>query len=391
MPLMTIRDIDVKGKRAFVRVDFNVPLENGTVAEDTRIKAALPTIQYLVESGAVVVLATHLGRPKGKRMEEFLLTPVAERLRYLLDRPVAYASDCIGDAVEGLVNSQKPGGIVLLENVRFYAEEEQNDPEFARKLARLGDIFVNDAFGAAHRAHASTRGVADYLPAVAGFLMQEEVTIMGNALAEPDRPFVAIIGGAKVSDKIMVIEHLLPKVDSLIIGGGMANTFLRAKGYNTGKSLVEADKVELAESLLQTGGEKILLPSDVVIAREFKPEAENTVASVDRIPDDWMALDIGPETALGFSEAIKKAMTVIWNGPMGVFEMPAFARGTLAVAQAMADSEGCTIVGGGDSVAAIEMAHVADQMTHVSTGGGASLEFLEGRELPGVACLQTKD
>jgi phosphoglycerate kinase len=390
MPLMTIRDIDVKGKRAFVRVDFNVPLENGTVA-DNRIKAALPTIQYLVESGAIVVLATHLGRPKGKRMEEFLLTPVAERLRFLLDRPVAYASDCIGDAVEGLVNSQKPGGIVLLENVRFYAEEEKNDPEFARKLSRLGDIFVNDAFGTAHRAHASTRGVADYLPAVAGFLMQEEVAIMGRALAEPDRPFVAIIGGAKVSDKIMVIENLLPKVDSLIIGGGMANTFMRAKGYNIGKSLVEEDKVELAKSLLTKGGEKILLPSDVVIARAFKPEAENTVVSSDRIPDDWMVLDIGPETAMGFSKAIKQAKTVIWNGPMGVFEMPAFARGTLAVAQAMADSEGCTIVGGGDSVAALEMAHVADKMTHVSTGGGASLEFLEGRELPGVACLQTKD
>ncbi|MDB4894188.1 MAG: phosphoglycerate kinase [Firmicutes bacterium] len=391
MPLMTIRDIDVKGKRALVRVDFNVPLENGTVADDNRIKAALPTIQYLVESGAIVVLATHLGRPKGKRMEEFLLTPVAERLRFLLDRPVAYASDCIGDAVEGLVNSQKPGGIVLLENVRFYAEEEKNDPEFARKLARLGDIFVNDAFGTAHRAHASTRGVADYLPAVAGFLMQEEVAIMGRALAEPDRPFVAIIGGAKVSDKIMVIENLLPKVDSLIIGGGMANTFMRAKGYNIGKSLVEADKVDLAKSLLTKGGEKILLPSDVVIAREFKPEAENTVVSSDRIPDDWMVLDIGPETAMGFTEAIKQAKTAIWNGPMGVFEMPAFARGTLAVAQAMADSEGCTIVGGGDSVAALDMAHLADKMTHVSTGGGASLEFLEGRELPGVACLQTKD
>lgn len=391
MALMTVRDIDVKGKRVFVRVDFNVPLENGQITDDTRIKAALPTIQHLVENGAVVVLASHLGRPKGKRADEFSLAPVAERLRNLLDRPVDFASDCIGEAVEKLVHSQKPGGIVLLENLRFYAEEEKNDPAFAQQLARLGEIYVNDAFGTAHRAHASTRGVADYLPVkVAGFLMQKEVDIMGKALANPDRPFVAIIGGAKVSDKITVIENLLGKVDWLIIGGGMANTFLRAKGYATGKSLVEEEKVEVAKALLAKGGDRILLPSDVVVASEFKADAEHKVVSVDAIPDGWMALDIGPETAKGFGGAIKDAMTVVWNGPMGVFEMDSFARGTMAVAQALADSQGCTIVGGGDSVAAVEAAGLGDQMTHVSTGGGASLEFLEGRELPGVTCLATK-
>ncbi|MGE5675886.1 MAG: phosphoglycerate kinase [Mycobacterium leprae] len=391
MPLMTVRDIDVKGKRAFVRVDFNVPLENGRITDDTRIRAALPTIQYLAENGAITVLSSHLGRPKGKRADEFSLAPVAERLRDLLGRPIDFASDCIGDAVEQLVASQKPGGIVLLENLRFYAEEEKNDPEFARKLAKLGDIYVNDAFGTAHRAHASTRGVADYLPVkVSGFLMQKEVDIMGKALAHPERPFVAIIGGAKVSDKITVIENLLPKVDRLIIGGGMANTFLAAKGYATGSSLVEADKVDTARDLLAKGGEKILLPTDLVVAKEFKADAEHKVVKADAIPEGWMALDVGPESARAFAETISKAMTVIWNGPMGVFEMPAFAKGTLSVAQAMADSKGATIVGGGDSVAAVEQAGLGEKMTHVSTGGGASLEFLEGRELPGVACLQTK-
>ncbi|MFZ5827132.1 MAG: phosphoglycerate kinase [Bacillota bacterium] len=391
MPLMTVRDIDVKGKRVFVRVDFNVPLENGVITDDTRIKAALPTIQHLVENGAIAILASHLGRPKGKRSEEFSLKPCAERLQLLLDRPVVYASDCIGDAVEELVKKQEPGTVVLLENLRFYNEEEKNDPEFAAKLARLGEIYVNDAFGTAHRAHASTRGVADLMAVkVAGFLMQKEVDVMGKALSSPDRPFVAIIGGAKVSDKIMVIENLLTKVDHLIIGGGMANTFLRAKGYATGKSLVEEEKVETARELLAKGGDKILLPSDLVVAAEFKADAEHRVVSVDAIPDGWMALDIGPESAKAFGNAIKDAMTVVWNGPMGVFEMEAFARGTFSVAQAMADSQGCTIVGGGDSVAAVEAAGLGDQMTHVSTGGGASLEFLEGRELPGVACLATK-
>lgn len=392
MPLMTVRDIDVKGKRVFVRVDFNVPLENGQITDDTRIRAALPTIQHLIENGAVVILASHLGRPKGKRTEEFSLAPCAARLEQLLGRPVVYASDCIGEEVEALIAKQEPGSVVLLENLRFYSEEEKNDPGFAAKLARLGEIYVNDAFGTAHRAHASTRGMAELMPVrVAGFLMQKEVDIMGKALSNPDRPFVAIIGGAKVSDKIMVIENLLNKVDTLIIGGGMANTFLRAKGYATGKSLVEEDKVETARELLAKGEGKILLPSDLVVADAFKADANHKVVSVDAIPEDWMALDIGPETAKAFANAIKGAMTVVWNGPMGVFEMEAFARGTFAVAQAMADSQGCTIVGGGDSVAAVEAAGLADKMTHVSTGGGASLEFLEGRELPGVTCLATKN
>lgn len=391
MPLQTVRDIDVKGKRVFVRVDFNVPLENGAITDDTRIRAALPTINYLMENGAVAVLASHLGRPKGKRNDAFSLAPCAQRLEQLLGRPVVFASDCIGEAVEQLVAKQAPGSVVLLENLRFYAEEEKNDPGFAAALARLGDVYVNDAFGTAHRAHASTRGVADQMAVkVAGFLMQKEVDTMGKALSHPDRPFVAIIGGAKVSDKITVIENLLTKVDHLIIGGGMANTFLRAKGYQTGSSLVEEEKVDVARDLLAKGGDKILLPSDLLVAAEFKADAEHKVVSVDAIPEGWMALDIGPETAKAFSNAIMQAKTIVWNGPMGVFEMEAFARGTFAVAQAMADSEGLTIVGGGDSVAAVESAGVADKMSHVSTGGGASLEFLEGRELPGVACLATK-
>jgi phosphoglycerate kinase len=391
MALMTVRDIDVKGKRVFVRVDFNVPLENGKITDDTRIRAALPTIQYIVENGGVAVCASHLGRPKGKRNDEFSLAPCAERLEQLLGKKVAFASDCIGEAVQKLVGSQAPGSVVLLENLRFYAEEEKNDMGFAAELAKLGDVYVNDAFGTAHRAHASTRGMADLMPVkVGGFLMQKEVDIMGKALAHPDRPFVAIIGGAKVSDKITVIENLLPKVDWLIIGGGMANTFLAAKGYATGKSLVETEKIETAKELLAKANGKILLPSDLAVAAEFKAEADHKVVSVDAIPGDWMALDIGPETAKAFGNVIKDAMTVVWNGPMGVFEMPAFARGTFAVAQAMADSQGCTIVGGGDSVAAVESAGLAEKMTNVSTGGGASLEFLEGRELPGVSCLATK-
>jgi phosphoglycerate kinase len=391
MALMTVRDIDVKGKRVFVRVDFNVPLENGKITDDTRIRAALPTIQYIVDNGGIAVCASHLGRPKGKRNDEFTLAPCAERLEQLLGKKVAFASDCIGEAVQKLVASQEPGSVVLLENLRFYAEEEKNDMGFAAELAKLGDVYVNDAFGTAHRAHASTRGMADLMDVkVGGFLMQKEVDVMGKALANPDRPFVAIIGGAKVSDKITVIENLLPKVDWLIIGGGMANTFLAAKGYATGKSLVEAEKVETAKVLLEKSNGKILLPSDLVVASEFKADAEHKVVSADAIPEGWMALDIGPETAKAFGNAIKEAMTVVWNGPMGVFEMPAFARGTFAVAQAMADSQGCTIVGGGDSVAAVEAADLADKMTHVSTGGGASLEFLEGRELPGVSCLATK-
>ncbi|HWI64409.1 MAG TPA: phosphoglycerate kinase [Symbiobacteriaceae bacterium] len=391
MALMTVRDIDVKGKRVFVRVDFNVPLENGKITDDTRIRAALPTIQYIIENGGIAVCASHLGRPKGKRNDEFSLAPCAERLEQLLGKKVVYASDCIGEAVQKLVNEQKPGTVVLLENLRFYAEEEKNDMDFAAELAKLGDVYVNDAFGTAHRAHASTRGMDDLMEVkVGGFLMQKEVDVMGKALANPDRPFVAIIGGAKVSDKITVIENLLPKVDWLIIGGGMANTFLAAQGYATGKSLVEAEKIETAKRLLELAGGKILLPSDLVVASEFKADAEHKVVSIDAIPEGWMALDIGPESAKAFGNCIKGAMTVVWNGPMGVFEMESFARGTFAVAQAMADSQGCTIVGGGDSVAAVEAADLAEKMTHVSTGGGASLEFLEGRDLPGVSCLATK-
>lgn len=393
MAKKSIEDIDVKGKRVLVRVDFNVPIENGQITDDTRIRAAVPTIKYLADQWAKVILCSHLGRPKGKVAEEFRLTPVAIHLSGLLDKEVTKVDDCIGPAVERAVAEMKEGDVLLLENLRFYPEEEKNDPGFARALASLADVYVNDAFGTAHRAHASTAGVADYLPAVAGYLMQKEIDIMGKALENPERPFVAIIGGAKVSDKIGVIENLLTKVDTLIIGGGMANTFLRARGYATGKSLVEEDKVSLAGELLNKARERgvdLLLPHDLMVADEFKADAAQRVVAADSIPEGWMALDIGPESAIKFTEVIRKARTVIWNGPMGVFEMEPFARGTFAVAQAMADSDAVTIVGGGDSVAAVEKADLAGKMSHISTGGGASLEFLEGRELPGVACLQDK-
>lgn len=393
MAKKSIEDIDVKGKRVLVRVDFNVPIENGEITDDTRIRAAVPTIEYLADQWAKVILCSHLGRPKGKVAEEFRLTPVAIRLSGLLDQEVTKVDDCIGPAVERAVAEMEEGDVLLLENLRFYAEEEKNDPGFAKALASLADVYVNDAFGTAHRAHASTAGVADYLPAAAGYLMQKEIDIMGKALENPERPFVAIIGGAKVSDKIGVIENLLTKVDTLIIGGGMANTFLRAKGYPTGKSLVEEDKVSLAKELLDKACERgvdLVLPHDLMVAEEFKADAAHRVVAADSIPEGWMALDIGPESAIKFTEVIRKARTVIWNGPMGVFEMESFARGTFAVAQAMADSDAVTIVGGGDSVAAVEKADLTDKMSHISTGGGASLEFLEGRELPGVACLQDK-
>jgi phosphoglycerate kinase len=390
---LTLKDLDLHNKRVLVRVDFNVPLEAGRVTDNTRIRAALPTIQYLIDHGARVILMSHLGRPKGKVKEELRLDPVARELEGLLGRPVHKVNDCIGPEVEAAVAALKPGEVLLLENLRFYPEEEKNDPEFARKLASLADLYVNDAFGAAHRAHASTEGVAHYLPAAAGFLLQKEIETLGKALADPERPFVAIIGGAKVSDKISVIRNLLTKVDTLIIGGGMANTFLRAKGYAMGRSLVEEDQVPLAQELMATAeqqGVKMLLPRDLVVAQEFKADAPHQVVAASAVPDGWMALDIGPETAQDFANALTGARTVVWNGPMGVFEMEPFAHGTEAVARAVAAVDGMTIVGGGDSVAAVEKVGVAAKIGHISTGGGASLEFLEGKALPGVVALTEK-
>ncbi|UOF91253.1 phosphoglycerate kinase [Fodinisporobacter ferrooxydans] len=389
----SVRDIDVQGKRVFVRVDFNVPLENGKITDDTRIQAALPTIQYLQQQGAKVILASHLGRPKGKVDPAFSLQPVAAHLSHLLGQDVTMAEDSVGDTVKHQVNQMKNGDVLLLENVRFHGGEEKNDADLAKSFAELADLYVNDAFGTAHRAHASTAGIAEYLPAVAGFLMEKEISIMGNALSDPERPFTAIIGGAKVSDKITVLENLIEKVDQLIIGGGMANTFLAAQGYQLGKSLVEADKLDLANTLIEKARANnviLFLPEDVVVAKEFKADTEHKIVDIDQIPDDWMALDIGPKTSETYRLAIVRSQTVIWNGPMGVFEMDAFAKGTNEVAQAVAETEGVTIVGGGDSVAAVEKSGLADKMTHISTGGGASLEFLEGKALPGVEALQDK-
>ncbi|WAH36387.1 phosphoglycerate kinase [Alicyclobacillus dauci] len=395
MAKKTIEDVAWRGKRALVRVDFNVPMNDaGEITDDTRIRAALPTITYLTDHGARVVLMSHLGRPKGERNEKYSLRPVAEHLQGLLkDTHVFFVDDCIGDAVKAAVADLTDGNVLLLENVRFYAGEEKNNPDLAKAFAELGDVFVGDAFGTAHRAHASTAGVAEYLPSVAGFLMQKEVGVMGEALANPARPFVAIIGGAKVSDKISVIENLLPKVDALLIGGGMANTFLAVQGYDMAKSLVEADAKETAEKLLQLAKQhnsRLLLPTDVVAAKAFAADAEHAVRKASELEADEMALDIGPATIQTFESEILGAKTVLWNGPMGVFEMPAFAKGTFAIADAMAKVNATTIVGGGDSVAAVEQAGVADKMSHVSTGGGASLEFLEGKTLPGVAALEDK-
>lgn len=387
-----LKDITVRGKRVFVRVDFNVPMDDhGNITNDTRIRAALPTIHYLIDEGAKIILASHLGRPKGKPDPKYSLAPVAKRLGELLKRPVAMAPDCIGPEVEKATARLQEGEVLLLENVRYHEEEEKNEAEFVRKLARLAEVYVNDAFGTAHRAHASTEGIAHHLPGVAGFLLQKEIESMGKALENPERPFVAIIGGAKVSDKIGVIENLLHKVDALIIGGGMANTFLKAQGYSLGKSLVEGDKLSLAQEILDRGRElqvDILLPQDVVAAKEFKADAPYRVSPVREIAEDEMALDIGPESAGLFSARIQKARTIVWNGPMGVFEMEHFAKGTEKVAQAVALCPGLTIVGGGDSVAAVEKMGVGQQMSHISTGGGASLKLLEGKTLPGIAALQ---
>lgn len=392
MPKMTVRDLkDLKGTRVFVRVDYNVPLEGGRITDDTRIRASLPTLELLLKGGARIVLASHLGRPKKGPAPEFSLKPAAERLSQLLGRPVVMAPDCVGPEVKKLADELPDKGLLLLENVRFHKEEEKNDPEFARQLvADTGcTVFVNDAFGSAHRAHASTEGVSKHVPtSVAGLLMETELRYLGMALEAPEHPFVAVLGGAKVSDKIEVIESLLPRVDSLLIGGGMAYTFFAAQGLPTGKSLVEADKVELAKSLLAKAEGKIHLPIDHVVASAFDAAAEHRTSAVTQVPEGWMGLDIGSGTASLFGSQIRQAKLVLWNGPMGVFEMKPFAEGTLAVARALADNKGTTIVGGGDSVAALTQMGLAGEVDHVSTGGGASLEFLSGQPLPGVACLK---
>ncbi|MGG4457802.1 phosphoglycerate kinase [Brevibacillus porteri] len=386
----SIRDVELAGKRVFCRVDFNVPMQDGVITDDTRIRAAVPTIRFMMEAGAKVILASHFGRPKGQVVEEMRLTPVAAHLSSLLSKDVRKLEDCHGADVEAAVERMESGDVILLENVRFHAGEEKNDPELAKSFAALADLFVNDAFGTAHRAHASTAGIAEYIPAVAGLLMEKEIRFMGGALSNPERPFTAIVGGAKVKDKIAVIENLLTKVDHLIIGGGMANTFLKAQGYGIGASLCEDDKLDLARTLMDQAKERgvqLLMPVDVVVADRFAADAEKKVVAIDAIPEGWMALDIGPKTVEQYHSVIVESKTVVWNGPMGVFEMDAFASGTIGVAKAMAACSGTTIIGGGDSVAAVEKAGVAEQMTHISTGGGASLEFMEGKELPGVAVL----
>lgn len=389
----TIEDIDVNGKKVLVRCDFNVPLADGVITDDKRIRESVPTIKYLADHGAAVILCSHLGRPKDEESKKkCTLAPVAVRLAELMGREVKFTTDIIGDEAHAMAAALKPGEILVIENVRFFKEEEKNDPAYAKALASLADIYVNDAFGTAHRAHASTAGVADYLPAVCGYLIQKEIAVMGGALANPKRPFVAILGGAKVSDKIGVITNLIDKVDTLIIGGAMAYTFHVANGKTIGTSKFEADKVDLAKEILakaEAKGVKFLLPVDTLCADAFDANANTKVCEGD-IDDGWMGLDIGPKTQVLFADAVKDAGTVIWNGPMGVFEMAPFAKGTIAVAKAIADSNAVSIIGGGDSAAAVEQLGFADKMTHISTGGGASLEFLEGLELPGIACLNDK-
>ena len=391
----SVLDAAVSGKKVLLRCDFNVPQnkETGEITSDKRIKAALPTIKYLLDNGAAVIACSHLGKPKGEWKPKLSLAPVAEHLSKLLDRPVIFANDIIGEDAKAKAAALKPGEIMLLQNLRYDIREEKNDPVFAKELASLADIYVSDAFGTVHRAHASTAGVAAYLPAYAGLLVLKELSVMGKALEEPARPFVAVLGGAKVSDKIGVINNLLSKADTIIIGGGMAYTFIKAMGYEIGKSLLEEDKLDYARSMIEKAKEKnvkLLLPVDTAVGSEFAPDCERKVVKVSEIPADWMGMDIGPETIKLFSDAVKSAATVVWNGPMGVFEFDAFAHGTEAMAKALAESGAVTIVGGGDSAAAVEKLGYADKMTHISTGGGASLEFLEGLELPGVACLMNK-
>lgn len=392
----SVEDLNVSGKKVLIRCDFNVPMnDKGEITDDIRIKSALPTIKYIIDNGGKAVIMSHLGRPKGEAKPEFSLKPISEKLSELLGKKVTFADDdkVVSEKTKNIVNDMKEGEVVLLQNTRYRSEETKNGEDFAKELASLGDVYVNDAFGTAHRAHASNVGVSKLLPSAVGYLVKKEIDIMGKAMANPEKPFIAILGGAKVSDKIGVIENLLDKVDSIIIGGGMVFTFLKAKGLEIGSSLIEEDKVDLAKDILKKAKEKnvdFLLPTDVVVAREFKNDTEFKTVDVENIPDDMMGLDIGEKSVKLFSDAIKNAKTVVWNGPMGVFEMSNFANGTMKVAQAMADSKAVTIIGGGDSAAAVEQSGLDDKMTHISTGGGASLEFFEGKELPGIQAIEDK-
>ncbi|GGG05325.1 phosphoglycerate kinase [Paenibacillus abyssi] len=389
----SVRDVEVNGKRVFVRVDFNVPVENGSITDDTRIRETLPTIQYLIDNGAKVILASHMGRPKGEVVEELRLNAAAERLSELLGKKVAKADEAIGDAVKSQVAALNNGDVLLLENVRFYAGEEKNDPELAKAFAELADLFVNDAFGAAHRAHASTEGIAHHLPAVSGLLMEKELEVLGKALSNPDRPFTAIVGGSKVKDKIDVINKMLEIADNVLIGGGLSYTFFKAQGHEIGKSLVDNEKLDLALGFINKAkelGKNFLLPVDIIVTDDFSADANTREVGVDGIPADWEGIDIGPKTRELYADVIKNSKLVVWNGPMGVFEIEPFSHGTRAVAQACAETSAYTVIGGGDSAAAAEKFGLADKMDHISTGGGASLEFMEGKKLPGVEALKDK-
>lgn len=386
----SVTDIDVNGKKVLVRVDFNVPIKDGKIKDDTRMTAALPTINYLLENGAAVILFSHLGRPNDEPDPQYSLAPVAKHLATLIPNQVKFSEDCIGEKAESAAQSLQPGEVLVLENTRFYKAEKKNDPEMAKNFAKLADIYVNDAFGSAHRAHASTEGVAKFLPAVAGFLMEKEIRYLGQAVADPARPFVAILGGAKISDKIGVIDNLLNKADAVLIGGGMANTFLKAKGFEMADSLVEDEAIETAKELLTKSGEKLHLPLDLVIANAFDNEAESKVIGLEDVPSGWRILDVGPKTVSEYAKVIESAGTIVWNGPMGVFEMSNFAKGTFGIAEAVASSNAVSIIGGGDSVSAINQSGLSEKVTHISTGGGASLEMLEGKILPGLAALLDK-